>query len=124
MSIPSRRCKETGGECLSRFAVHMDCMHWVNRDSYLPQGSRGLKAVTKAKLGYNPMEVHPEEMVRFAAEKPQTMASYSVSDAGGVVRLGLRPAASITGCSCRRLPSLFWGRCAGLAEALLVSMAR
>lgn len=21
----------------------MDCMHWVNRDSYLPQGSRGLK---------------------------------------------------------------------------------
>lgn len=30
-------------ECLSRAAVHMDCMHWVNRDSYLPQGSRGLK---------------------------------------------------------------------------------
>lgn len=28
-------------EC--RSAVHMDCMHWVNRDSYLPQGSRGLK---------------------------------------------------------------------------------
>lgn len=26
-----------------RFAVHMDCLHWVNRDSYLPQGSRGLK---------------------------------------------------------------------------------
>ncbi len=24
--------------------MHMDCMHWVNRDSYLPQGSRGLKA--------------------------------------------------------------------------------
>lgn len=24
-------------------AVHMDCLHWVNRDSYLPQGSRGLK---------------------------------------------------------------------------------
>lgn len=30
-------------ECLSRAAIHMDCMHWVNRDSYLPQGSRGLK---------------------------------------------------------------------------------
>ena len=30
-------------ECLSRFAVHMDCLAWVNRDSYLPQGSRGLK---------------------------------------------------------------------------------
>lgn len=26
-----------------RMAVHMDCLHWVNRDSYLPQGSRGLK---------------------------------------------------------------------------------
>lgn len=32
-------------ECLSRFAVHMDCLHWVNRDSYLPQGSRGLKVI-------------------------------------------------------------------------------
>ena len=28
-----------------RSAVHMDCMHWVNRDSYLPQGSRGLKVI-------------------------------------------------------------------------------
>ena len=43
--------------------MHMDCMHWVNRDSYLPQGSRGLKAVTKAKLGYDPVEVDPEDMV-------------------------------------------------------------
>ncbi|DBA81285.1 TPA: hypothetical protein ACH3X2_006902 [Trebouxia sp. C0005] len=68
-------------QCLSRFAVHMDCMHWVNRDSYLPQGSRGLKAVTKAKLGYDPVEVHPEDMIRFAAEQPHKMASYSVSDA-------------------------------------------
>lgn len=56
-------------------------MAWVNRDSYLPQGSRGLKAVTKAKLGYNPIEVDPEDMVRMAHEQPQVMASYSVSDA-------------------------------------------
>lgn len=42
----------------------MDCLHWVNRDSYLPQGSRGLKAVTKVKLGYDPVEVDPEDMVR------------------------------------------------------------
>ncbi|PWA94332.1 DNA polymerase epsilon catalytic subunit [Artemisia annua] len=44
----------------------------------------GLKmndAVTKAKLGYDPLEVNPEDMVRFAMEKPQMMASYSVSDA-------------------------------------------
>lgn len=33
----------SSGECLSPCAVHMDCLHWVNRDSYLPQGSRGLK---------------------------------------------------------------------------------
>ena len=71
----------TSGECLSRSAVHMDCFHWVNRDSYLPQGSRGLKAVTKYKLGYDPVEVDPEDMVKFAAEQPQAMASYSVSDA-------------------------------------------
>ena len=30
-------------EWICRSAVHMDCLHWVNRDSYLPQGSRGLK---------------------------------------------------------------------------------
>ena len=70
-----------GGEWLSRTAVHMDCLHWVNRDSYLPQGSRGLKAVTKAKLGYDPVEVDPEDMLRYAAEQPQAMAAYSVSDA-------------------------------------------
>ncbi|KHN21126.1 DNA polymerase epsilon catalytic subunit A [Glycine soja] len=28
-------------------------------------------AVTKAKLGYDPLEVNPEDMVRFAKEKPQ-----------------------------------------------------
>jgi DNA polymerase epsilon subunit 1 len=32
-------------------SLHLDCMAWVNRDSYLPQGSRSLKAVAKAKLG-------------------------------------------------------------------------
>ena len=37
--------------------------------------------MTKTKLGYNPIEVDPEDMVRFAAEHPQTMAAYSVSDA-------------------------------------------
>jgi DNA polymerase epsilon subunit 1 len=69
------------GEFKCRFGSHMDAFAWVKRDSYLPQGSQGLKAVTKAKLGYNPMEIDPEEMVKFAAEKPHTLASYSVSDA-------------------------------------------
>lgn len=73
--------KNSSGEYHSRFASHLDAFKWVVRDSYLPAGSQGLKAVTKAKLGYNPVEVDPEDMVRFALEKPQTMASYSVSDA-------------------------------------------
>ncbi|KAI9789585.1 MAG: DNA polymerase epsilon catalytic subunit [Candelina submexicana] len=65
----------------SNYCVHMDCFSWVNRDSYLPQGSRGLKAVTVAKLGYDPDELDPELMTKYASERPQTLAEYSVSDA-------------------------------------------
>ncbi|OJJ51408.1 hypothetical protein ASPZODRAFT_57001 [Penicilliopsis zonata CBS 506.65] len=65
----------------SDYCVHMDCFAWVNRDSYLPQGSRGLKAVTVAKLGYDPDELDPELMTPYASERPQTLAEYSVSDA-------------------------------------------
>ncbi|KAI5296332.1 DNA polymerase epsilon catalytic subunit [Ascosphaera acerosa] len=65
----------------SDHCVHMDCFAWVNRDSYLPQGSRGLKAVTTAKLGYDPDELDPEVMTPYASERPQTLAEYSVSDA-------------------------------------------
>ena len=54
---------------------------WVKRDSYLPVGSQNLKAVAKAKLRYDPVELDPEEMCAMAAEKPQVLASYSVSDA-------------------------------------------
>lgn len=65
----------------STHCAHMDAFAWVNRDSYLPQGSRGLKAVTVAKLGYDPDELDPELMTPYAAERPQTLAEYSVSDA-------------------------------------------
>ncbi|KAI9594971.1 hypothetical protein BDF19DRAFT_465848 [Syncephalis fuscata] len=73
--------KDDQDEYKSRYAIHMDCFKWVKRDSYLPVGSQGLKAVAKAKLGYNPDEIDPEDMTRFAAERPQTLAQYSVSDA-------------------------------------------
>jgi len=73
--------KNSSDEYRCRFASHLDAFKWVVRDSYLPVGSQGLKAVTKAKLGYDPVEIDPENMVRFAKEKPQVMASYSVSDA-------------------------------------------
>jgi len=64
-----------------RFAVHLDCMYWVKRDAYLPQGSHGLKKVTVAKLGYDPVELEPEKMMDYAQNRPHDLASYSVSDA-------------------------------------------
>lgn len=73
--------EKKGEEYSGRCSVHLDAFHWVQRDSYLPQGAQGLKAVTKYKLGYDPVEVDPEDMVRFAQERPVHMASYSVSDA-------------------------------------------
>ncbi|TNY23875.1 DNA polymerase epsilon catalytic subunit A [Rhodotorula diobovata] len=73
--------KDSEEEFKSRSCVHMDCFRWVKRDSYLPQGSQGLKAVTVAKLGYNPIELDPELMTPYAAEQPQILAQYSVSDA-------------------------------------------
>ena len=73
--------KGTDDQYCCDYSAHMDCFHWVNRDSYLPQGSRGLKAVTTAKLGYDPDELDPELMLRYASERPQTLAEYSVSDA-------------------------------------------
>jgi len=49
----------------SSYCAHMDAFSWVKRDSYLPQGSQGLKAVTTVKLGYDPDELDPELMTRF-----------------------------------------------------------
>ncbi|ETV91373.1 hypothetical protein, variant 2 [Aphanomyces invadans] len=73
--------KDRNGEYRGKCAVHLDAYCWVKRDSYLPQGSQGLKAVTKYKLGYDPVEVDPEEMLPLAQNEPLKMASYSVSDA-------------------------------------------
>eukprot|EP00923_Selenidium_pygospionis_P041022 GHVN01071051.1.p1 GENE.GHVN01071051.1~~GHVN01071051.1.p1 ORF type:complete len:592 (+),score=96.79 GHVN01071051.1:134-1909(+) len=68
-------------EYQGHIAVHMDCLKWVERDSYLPCGSRGLKAVTRAKLRYEPKELDPELMCTYASERPRELAEYSVSDA-------------------------------------------
>ena len=65
----------------SKQCTHMDAYCWVKRDSYLPVGSQGLKAATKAKLRYDPIELDPELMTPMAQEQPQTLANYSVSDA-------------------------------------------
>ncbi|KAG6890040.1 hypothetical protein C0995_012497 [Termitomyces sp. Mi166 len=81
MFLETGFAKDSEDEYKSRTCVHMDCFRWVKRDSYLPQGSQGLKAVTKAKLGYNPTELDPELMTPYALEQPQVLATYSVSDA-------------------------------------------
>ncbi|KAL8598378.1 hypothetical protein ACOMHN_032655 [Nucella lapillus] len=73
--------RDNQGEYKSRAASHLDCYRWVKRDSYLPMGSQNLKAVAKAKLRYDPVELDPEEMCRMASEQPQVLANYSVSDA-------------------------------------------
>jgi DNA polymerase epsilon subunit 1 len=71
--------KDMSGEYKARFASHMDALCWVIRDSYLPQGSHGLKKVTKAKLGYDPLELDPEDMLKFAQEKPQVRAAHALT---------------------------------------------
>lgn len=73
--------KNKEGTYCCRPAMHMDCLCWVKRDSYLPVGSQNLKAVAKAKLRYDPVEIDPEDMCAMAAEQPQVMSNYSVSDA-------------------------------------------
>jgi len=37
------KCDTNQGECRAKYACHLDCFAWVKRDSYLPQGSQGLK---------------------------------------------------------------------------------
>ncbi|CAJ0927336.1 unnamed protein product, partial [Mesorhabditis belari] len=73
--------KDSANEYKSRNCAHMDAFRWVKRDSYLPVGSQNLKAVCKAKLRYDPVELDPELMCKMAMEDPQVLASYSVSDA-------------------------------------------
>ncbi|CAC9696379.1 DNA polymerase epsilon, catalytic subunit a, putative [Plasmodium sp. DRC-Itaito] len=68
-------------ECSCNFILNIDAYKWVERDSYLPNGSRTLKSVCKIKLKYNPTEVDPELMVPIAKNNPQHLAVYSVSDA-------------------------------------------
>lgn len=62
MFLETGFAKDMEDEYKSRTCAHMDAFRWVKRDSYLPQGSQGLKAVTKNKLGYEPLELDPELM--------------------------------------------------------------
>ena len=44
--------KDSAGEYKSRPGIHMDCLRWVKRDSYLPVGSQNLKAVAKVNVNF------------------------------------------------------------------------
>ncbi|KAJ2994653.1 DNA polymerase epsilon catalytic subunit [Globomyces sp. JEL0801] len=95
---------DKSGIYLSSYGSHMDCFYWVKRDSYLPQGSQGLKAVATYKLGYNPVELDPEDMTRYAAEKPQILAQYSVSDAVATYYLYMKYVHPFTFSLCNIIP--------------------
>ncbi|KAI0224564.1 DNA polymerase epsilon catalytic subunit [Massospora cicadina] len=82
--------RDGAGEYKSSYCIHMDCLAWVKRDSYLPAGSHGLKAVTTSKLGYHPIELDPEKMVTYAQERPHELAQYSVSDAVATYHLYMK----------------------------------
>lgn len=64
----------------------LDECRWVKRDSYLPVGSQGLKAVARAKLRYDPVEVDPEDMVRLASEQPQVSISLYIRTMSPFIR--------------------------------------
>jgi DNA polymerase epsilon subunit 1 len=96
--------KNSNGEYLSSYGMHMDCFYWVKRDSYLPQGSQNLKAVATYKLGYNPVELDPEDMTRYASEKPQILAQYSVSDAVATYYLYMKYVHPFTFSLCNIIP--------------------
>ncbi|KAF8511456.1 ribonuclease H-like domain-containing protein [Gautieria morchelliformis] len=61
--------KDSEDEFKSRTYAHLDFF------------SQGLKAVTTAKLGYDPIELDPELTTLYAMEQPQVLAQYSLSDA-------------------------------------------
>ncbi|KAK6144223.1 hypothetical protein DH2020_021043 [Rehmannia glutinosa] len=72
------RCDKIQGECRANLLATLIVLHGLNVIVISPRKPR-LKgamlsfelAVTKAKLGYDPLEVNPEDMVRFAKERPQ-----------------------------------------------------
>lgn len=79
MFLETSFAKDSEDEFKSRSCVHMDCFRWVKRDSYLPQGSQGLKAVTTVKLGYNPIELDPELMTPYVDQALVNIHAYNQS---------------------------------------------
>ncbi len=73
---------DAGSEYRGRTAVHLDAFCWMKRDSYLPRGSRGPKAVTKRQAWIRSRGGGPRK-IWFGSPgngRPH-MARYSVSDA-------------------------------------------
>ena len=96
--------KDSQDEYKHNNCVHMDAYKWVVRDSYLPVGSQNLKAATKAKLCYDPVELEPELMVEMARHEPKTLANYSVSDAVATFYLYMKYVHPFTFALCTIIP--------------------
>lgn len=68
---------EVNAEFKGRFSVHLDAFYWVKRDSYLPQGSHGLKAVRGAGAAFALVHrscmrlIHACSLPRFRPARPQ-----------------------------------------------------
>ncbi|OIR58010.1 MAG: DNA polymerase epsilon catalytic subunit A [Amphiamblys sp. WSBS2006] len=86
------------------YASHVDVFRWVQRDSYLPMGSQGLKSVTAAKLGFSPLEIDHEKAMEYAQTQPFYLASYSVSDAVSTFYLYTEQVSSFLFSMCNIIP--------------------
>ncbi|KNH09590.1 DNA replication licensing factor [Perkinsela sp. CCAP 1560/4] len=124
---PKMNSNKFGFGFLGNATVHVDCYYWVKRDSYLPMGSQSLKAVTKIKLNYNPVEIDPEEMLPLAKRFPQRMASYSISDVVATGELFLKYIQPFTFSLCTIIPyapqKVLRRGSGALCEALLMTQA-
>ncbi|KAG9390447.1 DNA polymerase epsilon catalytic subunit A [Carpediemonas membranifera] len=127
----NRRASEKGtsqGEYYGELTPHLDCFKWVQRDSYLPQGSQNLKAVCREKLRYDPHELDPEEMTPLAHSNPFVYAQYSVSDAVATYYLYVKYVEPFIFSLCTLIPlgpdQVLRKGSGGLCEALLMVQAK
>lgn len=72
---------QPGSNTLMQRSVHIDALYWVNRDSMLPNGKRGLKIVSEIKLGVpEAKRVDHNQMLELCQADPRTVIEYNASD--------------------------------------------
>lgn len=87
--VPSEQLNHQHDYRLFKNWVHIDVMRWVERDSMLPLGKRGLKTVAQIKLNaVDPIVVDHDKMAQLAIDDPKTVIMYNASDVLLTDRLG------------------------------------